>query len=161
MNCRASVGIGALLAGAALVTIGAATTRSALQRSEPVQIASAGGGCLEVYEPDQYNNGGRVQMWTCNGARHQVWFLEFGVIRSAAGKCLEGLPSDPSKSARVQIWDCNGSQQQRWSSKGAEIMDGFGRCLDVPAAARLKEGAIVQIRACTGADQQRWFLQPR
>ena len=36
-------------------------------------LVNAGGKCLDVHVPDMRNNGGRVQVWDCNGAPQQQW----------------------------------------------------------------------------------------
>lgn len=36
-------------------------------------IRNAGGKCLDVHAPDQFNNGARVQVWTCNETMQQDW----------------------------------------------------------------------------------------
>jgi Ricin-type beta-trefoil lectin domain len=160
MNRSGSVSA-VLFVGAALLTIGAATTPGA-QRGQAVQIVSGAGKCLDVHEPDQYNNGGRVQVWTCNGRKQQDWFVERGALRSSVGKCLDVSAPD-QRGARVQIWDCNGAPQQRWSFDRNDNKIRIGdKCLDVHAADQRKDGATVQVWDCLpAAEQQTWFVRGR
>ena len=39
------------------------------------KLVNAGGKCLDVHVPDMRNNGGRVQVWDCNGEPQQQWSL--------------------------------------------------------------------------------------
>ena len=73
--------------------------------------------CLEVYEPDQFRDGGRVQLSPCNGSISQQWRLFGSQIRSGGtGKCLNAR--DPFKpGVSVDVWDCDGSVGQAWNVK--------------------------------------------
>jgi len=39
-------------------------------------IKNAGGRCLDVHAPDQFKNGARVQIWSCNNTMQQDWTIE-------------------------------------------------------------------------------------
>lgn len=148
----------------AVLSAGAGTAPGSMQRSQSVEIVSGAGKCLDVHEPDQYNNGGRVQVWQCNGTKQQAWFIERGALRSGAGKCLDVYAPDQQRNgARVQIWDCNGAPQQRWflDRKLSQIRSDGGKCLDVSEADQDKDGAAVQVWDCNGTRQQRWLVRPR
>ncbi len=155
---------GVLAAGAACVacvvtlSAGRAASWSVQPRGQVVEIA-AGGKCLEVHAPDLNNNGGRVQLWQCNGSKQQEWLFDRYGIRSGAGKCLNVNPREQDKNgAPVQIWDCNGSKQQMWRVMGAEIRYGSDKCLD---AEQQKDGARIQIWECGPSRQQQWNVRPK
>lgn len=63
-------------------------------------------------------NGGRVQVWVCNGAPQQQWTaFANGALRNAGGLCLDvHAPDQALNGARVQVWQCNGSPQQRFTT---------------------------------------------
>jgi len=43
-------------------------------RQDYKSISNVGGGkCLDVHAPDMRNDGGRVQVWECNGEPQQQW----------------------------------------------------------------------------------------
>ncbi|WP_408951613.1 RICIN domain-containing protein [Lysobacter sp. Hz 25] len=39
----------------------------------PMALQNAGGKCLDVHAPDQFNNGAKVQIWSCNSEKQQRW----------------------------------------------------------------------------------------
>jgi hypothetical protein len=85
------------------------------ETTDPHTVQSSAGKCLDVNAPDQSLNGGKVQVWDCNGSPQQTWALNGRSIKSAAGKCLDvHAPDQNTNGARVQVWDCNGSPQQAW-----------------------------------------------
>jgi hypothetical protein len=125
----------------------------------PMPIRSAGGLCLDVDAPNQHVNGGRVQVWACNGSDQQLWVIDFGQERivSLAGKCLDAhLPDIRKNGAKIQVWDCNNSKQQNWRHEGQELLNGGGKCLDVNAPQLHQNGGIVQLWDCNRTIQQRW-----
>ena len=78
-------------------------------------LVNAGGKCLDVHVPDMRNNGGRVQVWDCNGAPQQQWSLRGNTLVNVGGKCLDvHAPDMRNNGGRVQVWDCNGAPQQQW-----------------------------------------------
>jgi hypothetical protein len=123
----------------------------------PMPIVSSGGLCLDVNAPDQHVNGGRVQVWACNGSDQQRWTIEDGRVVSLAGKCLDANLAELQKDGgKVQIWDCNGSTQQRWRMQGRELRNGGGKCLDVNLPQLHQNGGTVQIWECNQSPQQSW-----
>jgi hypothetical protein len=126
----------------------------------PRPIKSRGGLCLDVHAPDQHRNGGRVQVWSCNGSDQQLWAIDGGRIVSLAGKCLDAhLPDIRRNGAKIQVWDCNKSTQQNWRQQREELRNGGGKCLDVHAPQLRQNGGIVQLWDCNRTVQQSW-VQP-
>ena len=73
-------------------------------------IEVAGGKCLDVHAPDMTHNGGRVQVWSCNGQPQQIWQYNSasGTIRNQGGLCLDAhAPDMETNGGRVQVWACN------------------------------------------------------
>lgn len=132
----------------------------------PYPIRHSNGYCLEVNAPDQRRNGGRVQLWECNGTDQQLWTIDGGIVRSLARKCLEvHAPDLHVEGGRVQIWDCNGTVQQRWTKSGSQFRSGVGKCLypalylslgKGAAPVRSQNGAPARTRRCDGRRDQRW-----
>ncbi|QIP09601.1 RICIN domain-containing protein [Bradyrhizobium symbiodeficiens] len=123
----------------------------------PMPIKSRGGLCLDVDAPNQRVNGGRVQVWACNGSDQQLWSINGGRIVSLAGKCLDAhLPDIHKNGGRIQVWDCNNSAQQNWRQNRLELRNGGGKCLDVHAPMLHQNGGIVQLWQCNGTIQQSW-----
>ena len=80
------------------------------------KFVNAGGKCLDVHAPDMRNNGGRVQVWDCNGEAQQQWSLRGSELVNAGGMCLDvHAPDMRNNGGRVQVWQCNGEPQQQWS----------------------------------------------
>lgn len=137
------------------------TARNPCEGGAPRAIVSGGGLCLDVHAPDQRVNGGRVQLWACNGSDQQLWSIRGGRVVSLAGKCLDvHLPDLRKNGGRVQVWDCNGSIQQRWALRGQQLQSGGGNCLDAHLPTLRQNGGVVQVWGCNGESQQQWH-QPQ
>jgi len=116
--------------------------------------------CLDVYGYN-YNNGGAVVMWPCNGQTNQGWVVDaMGQLRSTANsnKCLDA--SGNSNSDTVYIFDCHTGPNQRW------FVDGMGRlrpfsatnkCLDIRGGNTAQQ-TPVQLYDCLFVPQQKWYL---
>jgi len=126
----------------------------------PVRIKSATGKCLDVHAPDRGKNGGRVQVWDCNGEDQQTWIFREKALMTTNGKCLDVQFDQQNKNGgRVQVWDCNGTPPQQWRMVGKTIRSAVGKCLDVHFADQSKNGGLVQVWDCNGERQQRWSGQ--
>ena len=78
-------------------------------------LVNAGGKCLDLHFTDMRKDGGRVQVWTCNGEPQQQWRFNGRALVNAGGKCLDAHSRDMRKDGgSVQVWTCNGEAQQRW-----------------------------------------------
>ena len=133
------------------------TVRAPCGGPAPLPIVNGGRLCLDVDAAQQHANGGRVQLWACNGQDQQQWTLTAGRVVSLAGKCLDvNLPEIHNNGGRVQVWDCNGSIQQRWALSSGQLRNAGGKCLDVDAASLKQNGTPVRVWDCNGATQQRW-----
>jgi hypothetical protein len=119
------------------------------------------------------NNGGRVQVWSCNGSPQQRWTVDTGrkSILISAGLCLDAhAPDMGNNGGRVQVWSCNNQPQQRWQfvpagspppgpgpTAGTDIIrTAANMCLDTHAPDMANNGAKVQVWSCNGQPQQRW-----
>ena len=99
----------------------AGPTPPPLSRGTDGVIRTASGLCLDVHAAEMTMNGGRVQVWACNGQVQQQWTpMPGGAIRSnRSGLCLDVHAPDQSiNGGRVQVWQCSGAQQQRFTSNG-------------------------------------------
>lgn len=133
------------------------------QRTPTFEIRNGAGLCLDTHARDLNRNGGRVQVWECNGYRNQQWQFVNGTIRNGAGLCLETPRSQIRRNGgRVQVRRCNGRRQQRWDFAHGRIFNGGGLCLDTHAPDLNRNGARVQVWECNNYVQQQWrFLQVR
>ena len=76
---------------------------------------------LDVANPTTIN-GRKVQLWTCNQRRQQLWKpvwvqnspLHVRLVSLYDNRCLDADKWGPRDGAKVQVWDCNLSDQQRW-----------------------------------------------
>lgn len=118
---------------------------------------SGSGKCLDAHAPDWNTNGGRVQIWDCNGLAHQQWRIEGGKLILASGKCLDvHWPDRTTNGGRVQLWDCHGGENQQWRLSGGMLVSGSGKCLDVHGPDAGTNGGRVQIWDCLGGMNQQW-----
>jgi len=122
-------------------------------------INLGGKKCLDIHAPDIRRNGGKVQMWDCNGQPQQQWTLKGNALKNSAGKCLDiHAPDIRRNGGKVQIWDCNGQPQQQWTLKGNALKNSAGKCLDIHAPDMRRNGGKVQIWDCNRQPQQQWAL---
>jgi hypothetical protein len=78
-------------------------------------LVNGGGKCLDVDAPQMRNNGGKVQVWDCNGQPQQQWSFRGNALVNGGGKCLDvDAPQMRNNGGKVQVWDCNGQSQQQW-----------------------------------------------
>ena len=125
------------------------------------RIRTGAGLCLDVHAPDMAKNGGRVQVWSCNGQPQQRWTYDraTSAIRVSSGLCLDVHAAEMTMNGgRVQVWACNGQVQQQWTPMpgGAIRSNRSGLCLDVHAPDQSINGGRVQVWQCSGAQQQRF-----
>ena len=129
-------------------------------------IRASTGRCLDAHGPTAGQNGGRVQVWSCNGQPQQLWTaLPNGVLRNeAGGLCLEVNGTEiQHNGALARLWACNTSPQQHWtvvpSNKTIKISSGL--CLDANSREQFTDGGRVDIHGCNGGLQQQWtFVAP-
>ncbi len=119
--------------------------------------------CLDIVgaDFDSRKNGGRVQLWDCNGGKNQRWWFENGALVNAGGKCLDVHNSDfdgRKNGSRVQVWECTGAANQKWTTKRDNLISGNGLCLDVhrPDFDSRANGAKIQLWECNSAKNQQW-----
>jgi hypothetical protein len=126
-------------------------------------IRSSTGRCLDAHGPTARVDGGRVQVWSCNGNPQQLWTaLGNGTVRNDAGLCLAVHGPDLARNGgRVQVWSCNTSAQQRWtidpSSKTVRVSSGL--CLDAKDAEQFRDGGSVIVYGCHGKPNQKWTFE--
>ena len=178
------------------INIGRAMQQAAPSRPPTVGIdrsrliRASTGRCLDAHGPTAGQNGGRVQVWSCNGQPQQLWTaLPNGVlrngcnggpqqqwtfvapdilaressIRTGAGLCLDvHAPEVAINGGHVQVWACNNQSQQRWTYNQTTraVQLASGRCLDADLKQMTTKGGRVQIWACNGQAQQQWEPQP-
>ena len=130
-----------------------------VSRYPEAEIQNGAGLCLDVHRPDIIRNGGRVQVWGCNGQPQQQWRWVGKAIQNVGGLCLDVRASEITKDGgRVQVWECNGHRQQRWRFENGTLMNEAGLCLDVHAPDIDKNGGRVQVWRCNGTTQQNWSV---
>ncbi|GAA5152233.1 MULTISPECIES: RICIN domain-containing protein [Amycolatopsis] len=121
------------------------------------------GRCLDADLNTMGTNGGKVQLWDCNGQPQQSWTpLRDATIRSANARCLDAdLNRIGFNGVKVQLWDCNGQPQQRWFlQEDGSIRSGYnGRCLDADLATLGANGTKIQLWDCNGQIQQKWTTE--
>ncbi len=116
--------------------------------------------CLDVHAPEMGTNGGRVQVWVCNGQPQQLWTYDQAsrAVRVTSGLCLDvHAPEITRHGGRVQIWACTGAPQQQWTPlPNGSLRNAGGFCLDVHAPDQTTNGGRVQVWPCNGSQQQRF-----
>jgi hypothetical protein len=130
-------------------------------------IRSSTGRCLDVHQPEANSDGGRVQVWTCNGQPQQLWIRSGDrgrSLRNAAGNlCLSALGVNVGDPLRVRACTFGGGAQ-KWhvdSSRMSitlDVLSIVGICIDAHAPDRFFDGGRVQLGLCNGEPQQKWTL---
>ncbi len=127
-------------------------------------IRSSTGRCLDAHGATASTNGGKVQVWSCNGNPQQLWttFTNGTIRNEAAGLCLDVHGPDLARNGgRVQVWACNTSAQQRWtinpSNKTIKVSSGL--CLDAHDAEQFRNGGRVIVYGCHGKPNQKWTFE--
>jgi len=74
------------------------------------------GKCIDAPD-DNFANGAKVQLSTCDGATSQRWAAYTdGTLRIYGnGMCLDVAGRSARLGAKVDIWTCNGSKSQQWA----------------------------------------------
>jgi len=127
--------------------------------AEEAVTLRSGGKCLDVNERQVHTNGGRVQLWDCDGRPSQSWRFERGrILNLASNRCLDvHRPDTGANGARVQVYDCNGGTNQAWRfDQGLLVVQADNRCLDVLDSEAGRNGALVQSWDCRASGNQRW-----
>ena len=148
-------------AGSGMITDGSLENQAAMD-------TYGGSLCLDAAAQTDATNGGKVQLWTCEGtetAYNQMWSTSEEVQNLAQGLCLDAAAqTDATNGGKVQLWNCVGDANQQWV---LEIAGGNYRlvnlahslCLDAAAQTNGTDGGKVQLWACKAGDlnQDWWF----
>lgn len=123
-------------------------------------IVNAAGLCLDIHAPDIYRDGGRVQVYTCNGEPQQQWhFDDQQRLVNEGGKCLDvHAPDAGTNGGRVQIWECLDGANQKWSYENEHLVNGQGLCLSSKTPSWHENGGIVEVWQCGIGLHQRWAV---
>jgi mannan endo-1,4-beta-mannosidase len=143
-------------------------TADALGAGDYVILSQYSSRAVEV-EAYAQHDGARVQQWTPNGGRNQIWSLRdlgggnYQIRALHSGKCLDLLGWAGEDGAQVGQWTCNGKQNQAWKlvwrSGYVELRSAWnGKCLDDLGWMR-HDGADVGVWQCKGAENQRFVLR--
>jgi len=106
--------------------------------------------------------GNKIDIYTCNGTRAQVWEPKSGLIilKPGTGKCMDVKFGGTANGTPVWLWPCNGTPAQIWRYDAVSMHltspHASGKCLTAPSAVR---GTQLVIRSCSGtAPGQKWTL---
>ena len=123
-------------------------------------LNNIGGKCLDIRRPEEWINGGGVQIWSCHGGQNQRWKLIDHALVNDAGLCLDIHAADLNvNGASVQVWECNRKSPQQWMFQGGALRNANGKCLDVHRPDIHQDGGKVQVWDCNGEPQQQWVFK--
>ncbi|RYZ64820.1 MAG: hypothetical protein EOP09_15320, partial [Proteobacteria bacterium] len=127
------------------------------------------GKCVDL-DNGNWDNGGRIHQWTCDGGQNQKFRAEEvieGVFRMRnikTDKCLDISGISLDNDAYVQQWECgSGLNQQVRLTKTAEGTASIsfihsGKCMDVQSFNMDNAARLIQYN-CTGNANQDWFVR--
>ncbi len=93
--------------------------------------------CLDMDADGKYQDGTKVQLWTCTGGDSQNWEIDGSEIKSLAhpGKCLDMDKGGTKveKGTKVRLWTCHGGDAQKWKIDGSQIKSAAhtDQCLNI------------------------------
>jgi len=171
--CRPGLGRRA----ATLLALMVALVGSVLSPNSPAQAADPGwygpyeimvlaGGsslyCLDA-EASHIQNGGPIQLYTCNGWANQQWYLDGSRLRNAANTdfCLDAEASHIVSGGPIQLFACGSGNNQRWSTVRTDSWAllrnnaNTSLCLDAEAS-HIQNGGPIQLFTCLGGNNQLW-----
>ena len=170
-----ALAVGSLTAASAYATTPAAHTTQTVSAPTSVSWTDVGlynrylqNKCLDADSNTWYNDGGIVQVWTCNYQQNQHWWMSYpGTYNTTIqtpgppqgpAKCLDAWPVAGAPGGyRISVWSCNGGDQQRWDTSGHSLRNlMWNKCLDIDTTADYN-GAPVTLRDCNGAAGQAWL----
>lgn len=120
------------------------------------------GKCLDDTGNSSANRA-KVQIWTCNGDRAQLWTYSNGELIHT-GKCANDKAAGRSGS-KVILWTCNHARNELWfhsSSNDEFVLNDQAHgllCLDDPAYSTRNGTALIVYR-CKDSANQRWSALP-
>jgi hypothetical protein len=135
--------------------------------------------CLDAATQTDNANGGKVQLWSCNGGADEQWYFKsvgsgWGeLVNRAHGLCLDAsAQADGNNGDVVQVWKCLGDTNQLWKNThfnqpwailggtlenqaAVDIQTGT-LCLDAAAQSDGSNGDKVQLWNCLDDTNQIW-----
>merc|ERR1712171_28997 len=80
--------------------------------------------CMELSGGNS-QNGGKIDLWKCNGLVNQAWYWKDYKIQLAGankpGKCIDLPGGKTFNGNKLQLWECIGTDSQKWSLDGQFI----------------------------------------
>jgi hypothetical protein len=120
------------------------------------------GKCLDLPGATTLN-GARPALYTCSGARNQLFTLTPQSEISVYGnKCLDAASGGTTPGTAVVIWDCNGAASQKWAlnTGGTITATSSGLCL-ATAGGGTANGTRVELATCSSTSPaQKWSFPP-
>jgi hypothetical protein len=104
-------------------------------------------------------NDAKIQIWTCNGDKAQLWTYHSGELVHN-GKCLNDDAWGGIRTRQI-LYTCNHALNELWThlSNGEYVLNakGYTLCLDDPAYST-KNGTQLIVFTCKDSSNQRWSL---
>jgi len=124
--------------------------------------------CLDL-EGGKAVDGGKVQIWPCNGLPNQQWIywedtrmIVYGGNGGNPAFCLDA--GNEQLQSSLKIWTCNGYPQQKFGYDFTEFTvylasseSDASKCLDL-GGGDFSQGASVDVWTCNGCWNQKWIL---
>lgn len=121
------------------------------------------GLCLDSDTATEHTNGGKVQVWSCNGGTDSSWhWVGSELVNEASGLCLDAASETVNQNGgKVQVWQCYNSANQQWYVSGNKLVNrSSGKCLDAASATVSQNGGAVQVWQCFSANtNQNWAFR--
>jgi len=116
------------------------------------------GKCLDDTDNSSANDA-KIQIWTCNGDKAQLWTYHNGELIHN-GKCLND-EAWGGNSTRQILYTCNRALNELWThlANGEYVLNakGYKLCLD-DSGYSTKNGTQLIVYTCKDSSNQRWSL---
>ncbi len=116
------------------------------------------GKCLDDTD-NSSTNAAKIQIWTCNGDKAQLWtYINGELVHN--GKCLNDQAWGGSRTKQI-LYTCNRALNELWThlANGEYVLNAKGHklCLDDPAYST-RNGTQLIVYTCKDSSNQRWSL---
>jgi hypothetical protein len=105
-------------------------------------------------------DGNKIQIYSCNGTKAQVWTVQADGTVRVLGKCVDNTGGAATNGNPIQLWTCiPGDADQQWQpgSNHSLVNPATGKCLDDPGASATN-GTQLDLYTCNASTAQLWRL---
>jgi hypothetical protein len=103
-------------------------------------------------------DGNKIQLYSCNGTKAQVWTMQADGTVRVLGKCLDNKNGAATNGNPIQLWTCiPGDANQQWQPGSGQslVNPSTHMCLDDPGSTTTN-GTQLDLYTCNSGANQQW-----